>query len=154
MVGVGKDEVNSPTFGIDSKRRYLLMGIPTPLARPRFSSEARIYDCQKQKKGKDRVDLERQQYDYYGSEDYRLKEHPLRLLVWFYMRIPKTSVCRARALENSWHYCKPDLSNLLKYVEDICKGIIIDDDSLIAEIQCYKLYSSIPRTEFEFEYIK
>ena len=44
---------------------------------------------------------------------------------------------------------KPDIDNLLKFVFDACNGILWDDDKLICEVQCRKLYSEAPSTEIE-----
>jgi len=38
---------------------------------------------------------------------------------------------------------------LIKYVEDVCNGIVFYDDAQIVEIVASKIYDEIPRTEFE-----
>jgi Holliday junction resolvase RusA-like endonuclease len=47
------------------------------------------------------------------------------------------------------HIARPDLSNLIKFIEDIAIGILYGDDSIIAEIYARKCYDATPRTEFE-----
>jgi Holliday junction resolvase RusA-like endonuclease len=52
------------------------------------------------------------------------------------------------------HVSKPDLSNLLKFMEDLAVDIrILKDDCLIAETTCRKVYDDNPRTEFIFQEI-
>ncbi len=47
---------------------------------------------------------------------------------------------------------QPDLTNLLKQVEDVCQGMgLIENDKYICEIVARKQYSDRPRWEFSFE---
>ena len=46
------------------------------------------------------------------------------------------------------HYSRPDLSNLIKFIEDVATGILYKDDCIIAELVSYKHYDTNPRTEF------
>lgn len=54
-------------------------------------------------------------------------------------------------LMTAYHQYKPDLSNLLKWIEDCATGIIYRDDCIIASICAKKLYAESPRTEFTVE---
>lgn len=70
---------------------------------------------------------------------------PLSVCVYFYMprvKNPKNKV---------FHIVKPDLSNLLKQVEDAGNGILWKDDSSIVEIFCRKEYADVdgPRIKIE-----
>jgi Holliday junction resolvase RusA-like endonuclease len=67
-------------------------------------------------------------------------ECPLNVCFYFYMPRPK-SVRRKN------HTVKPDLSNLVKAVEDACNGIIWKDDSQIIIMSAHKIYSPVPRIE-------
>ena len=55
---------------------------------------------------------------------------------------------RPQALQSP-HTAKPDLSNMIKFIEDVCKGIVYNDDEQIVQITAYKRYDLEPRTEFE-----
>ena len=48
------------------------------------------------------------------------------------------------------HATIPDLSNCIKFIEDICSGVVYKDDAIIASISSKKLYDNEPRTEFFF----
>lgn len=71
--------------------------------------------------------------------------------VIFFMPIP-TSRSKKKQLEllNKPHLFKPDLSNLIKFVEDCCNNIVFKDDCIITSINAQKVYSDTPRTEFYF----
>jgi Holliday junction resolvase RusA-like endonuclease len=76
-------------------------------------------------------------------------EGPLHFDVCFYFPFPQI-VSRAKIplLRGKPHICRPDLSNLLKFVEDIGTGILYSDDCLISSITAKKCYDDKPRTEF------
>ena len=122
--------------------KYIIIGTPIPLARPRFNGR-KIYDSQKHKKLVAGINL-RHQHD-----NKPLYEGDLHLDVKFYLKI--ASKKKISILEDTYHVYKPDLSNLLKFIEDVCTGIIYKDDSLICSVYAIKKYSSIPRTEFEIK---
>lgn len=52
---------------------------------------------------------------------------------------------KQRAHENAPHGVKPDLDNLIKFV-DVWNGILWEDDALIYAISAEKIYSKTPRT--------
>lgn len=123
--------------------RYVIEGNPVPLQRVRFVNR-HCWDAQKALKTKIGIDIERQ------HDGVPLISGPLRLVITFYFSIPasysmaKRSACMIRS-----HISRPDLSNLIKFVEDIAIGIIYNDDCTIAEIEARKCYDATPRTEFE-----
>jgi len=122
--------------------KYIILGDPIPLARPRFNKK-KVYDSQKHKKLVAGINL-RHQHD-----NKPFYEGNLHLDVKFYLKIATKK--KISLLEDTYHVYTPDLSNLLKFIEDICSGIIYKDDSLICSIHAIKKYSSIPRTEFEIK---
>jgi Holliday junction resolvase RusA-like endonuclease len=74
----------------------------------------------------------------------------VKLKFVFYMAIPKSSSKSAKesmALGNIPHLKKPDVSNLIKFAEDILKEIVLIDDSIVTKIVASKQYSEDPRTE-------
>lgn len=123
-------------------KKFTLYGTPTALARPRFSKLSRkVYDPQAYQKSKDIFQLQTQHSIH---EDLFTK--PLHLDVTFYMPIP----LHKKRKNNLYHYCKPDLDNLVKWANDIGNGILYIDDSLICSINARKIYSDEPRTELIF----
>ncbi len=122
--------------------KYILIGNPIPLARPRFNVQ-KVYDGQKHKKLVCGINLKNQ---HKGKPFY---EGNLHLDVKFYLKISKRK--KGDLLDNTYHVYRPDLSNLIKFVEDIGTGIIYKDDSLICSVHAIKKYSAIPRTEFEIK---
>lgn len=120
--------------------RYIILGDPVALARPRFNKR-NVYDKQKHEKLIAGINL-RNQHD-----DRPFFEGALHMDIHFFLKIPRKS--KINAFENCHHIFKPDLSNLIKFVEDIGSGIIYKDDSIICSITASKKYSKEPRTEFE-----
>lgn len=77
----------------------------------------------------------------------------IRFSVVFRMPIPKaTSNKRKIAMEMKPHIKKPDLSNLIKMIEDRAIGILYKDDNLISEINAKKVYSSNVGIDLMIEY--
>jgi Holliday junction resolvase RusA-like endonuclease len=121
---------------------YILLGVPTPLARARHGN-GNVYDSQKKIKFAIGCDLRMQ----HGSKP--LIYNPCRLEIDFYFK-PKQSISAKKIplIYGQPHYYKPDLSNLIKFIEDVATDIILYDDCLIAQIIANKRYDDIERTEF------
>lgn len=65
------------------------------------------------------------------------------LEVHFYQEIPKSWPAAKKALAKNgqiWPTGKPDLSNLLKSIEDACNGILFNDDSQVVNFVALKAY--------------
>ena len=123
-------------------KTYIIAGNPIPLARPRFSFK-RIYDKQQHEKFIAGIELAQQ------HGDLPFLSGPLHLDVTFFMASPHSySKNKKSKLWGQYHIIKPDLSNLLKFYEDLCSEVIFKDDCIIASISCKKLYDEHPRTEF------
>jgi len=74
---------------------------------------------------------------------------PLELVITFYMRLLKVSKRQQeQLLKKKWNYIKPDASNMLKLMEDICTSNLYVDDCQIASLVLQKIYDERPRTEF------
>jgi len=121
--------------------RYVIELDPLALARPRMGN-GNVFDSQKKEKL------------YYGLYLARLHgdrpfyKGPIHLEVTFYMRIPKMSNRKMECLEDKWHITRPDISNCLKFIEDVGIGILYEDDSIICSELVMKRYSMKPRIEF------
>lgn len=122
--------------------RYIIDGDPIPLARARHGNK-NTWDSQKQLKFGIGVMLRSQ----HGAKP--IIQSPVRLEIDFYF-LPAQSMSAKKKQERIgyMHSIKPDLSNLIKFVEDIATGIIYHDDCLIAAIHATKQYDIKPRTEF------
>ena len=96
----------------------------------------------------------RQQYELYHQPDLLLSGKALLLDVTFGMEIPKSHQKRKDQLLNTAHIFKPDLSNLIKYIEDVCTGILYADDCLISNIIARKIYVNVAHTMFTIRVMK
>lgn len=127
--------------------KYVIMGDPIPLARPRYTNR-HIWDSQKQIKLIWAIELQRQ------NAEKILLSGPIHLNVCFYFAIPKhTSAKRRNSISNNFMFFRPDLDNLIKFVKDVGNKILYNDDCQICNISAKKLYDdgSGPRTEFTLE---
>lgn len=127
---------------------YTLDGIPQPLKRPRFF-ERRVYDSQKHSKLLAGLKLKQQHNERDPFNGI------LHMDVTFYFPYPKDKKKKKELKKQAYHIYRPDLSNLIKMVEDVCVDAeIITDDSIIASISSIKLYDDKPRTTFSIKCIK
>lgn len=110
---------------------------PIPQARPRFSYRG-TYNIQHQQKLRwKRVFVEK--WPYLPCVE-KIEMH-----CTFVLPYPiSLSKRQKKAIENdpssTPHIKKPDLSNLIKFVEDCMEGIIFENDKQIVEIQAKKCY--------------
>jgi len=80
-------------------------------------------------------------------------DEPMMLEINFFMRRPKghygtgKNIGRVKPNAPEWCSTKPDIDNLVKFVQDALNKIFYRDDSLICQIISRKLYSEKPRTE-------
>ena len=131
---------------------FNLNGRPVPLARARYSRAFKVYDSQKNYKLVAAISLQNQ-------FDYDIIECPISLDVIFYMPIPRYMKKQVDDLPFQPHYIKPDVSNLLKMIEDLLVDAeIIKDDALIWKATATKVYdkehepsSIITITKYEYE---
>jgi Holliday junction resolvase RusA-like endonuclease len=121
---------------------YVIQGNPIPWARPRLSINRNFYDSQKQKKQKAQIQLMNQ----HTRPLFNIVD-PLHLDIIFYMPIPNMSEKKKLEHCGNYHYIRPDLDNLIKYVKDTATGILYNDDCVIASITSKKIYDTDPRTE-------
>lgn len=127
---------------MNDRYTYILEGDPTPLFRARPTYQAhRMYDSQKNEKLITSITLANQHGDRPQFTG------PIWLEVIFYMPVPKTRLREKKSLFGTYHYVRPDTSNLLKYIEDVALSILYKDDCIIAKITAEKIYGE-PRTEF------
>jgi len=118
--------------------KYIIPGDPIPLYRARFGGNKNVWDPQKEIKLVTSITLVSQ------HNDQPLFSGPVHLDIHFFFLTPK----RKQYFNHQWHIYRPDLSNLIKFYEDISTSIIFKDDCLIAKISADKSYDLNPRTEF------
>jgi Holliday junction resolvase RusA-like endonuclease len=120
--------------------RYVVPGDPVPLARARMGNR-RMWDTQKEQKLFFGLQLRNQ------HEESKFLTGPLHLDVIFYLPIPGYKQRKTSSLSGKYHSIKPDLSNLIKFIEDAATGVLYQDDALICSITSKKIYDTTPRTE-------
>ena len=125
--------------------KILIPGPPIALNRPRFSTiNKRVYNSQKAEMNATSFIIKSQ---YHGPQ----LTGPLSISIIFFMPIPKSlSKKKQQQLAGTYHYKRPDIDNLEKYLLDCIafSGSVFIDDSQIAMIKSCKIYSFNSRTEF------
>jgi Holliday junction resolvase RusA-like endonuclease len=129
----------------------MIPGTPIAKKRPRFFRRKNFvgaYNPQETEEGKFLL-LAKEQFNRAPLEG------PLRLSCGFYMPIPKSTSKKKRlAMMNDEIRPdkKPDMSNLLKFVEDCLNEVVWRDDSQIVSFgKMDKFYSEEPRTYVQVE---
>ncbi len=125
---------------------YVISQPPIPLKRPRVSG-SRVYDSQKSQKLIMGISL-RNQHDMYQQDPLTGLLH---FDINFFFMLPINKSKKTLLTKQMYHNYKPDLSNLIKMVEDVCVDSgIIQDDCLISSLCSQKIYcvEGNPRTEF------
>jgi len=122
--------------------RIVIEGDPIPLARPR-ASKHRFYDPQFQVK---------QNLSWIVKQQFT--QEPLSYIdlikMTFLMKLPSSWSNKKKArLNNTYHTQRPDLSNMIKMIEDALNNIVWTDDCIIANLIAKKLWSYEPATIIE-----
>lgn len=88
--------------------------------------------------------------------DFHPLDGPVRMDLSAWLKIPKTSKKKTEAMEAGEirPTKKPDMSNILKAVEDALNTLAYLDDKQIVEIEIEKRYSSRPRIELLIEEVE
>ncbi len=115
-------------------------GNPTPLQRPRFGARGKVYTPQKSQSTKRRMAIEALHF----MKGRKLLSCPVEIEIHFKMKMPKSPKPHQR--EGAPHYYRPDLSNLIKLVEDALNEVVWTDDAVISKIIAVKSYSEHPCT--------
>ncbi len=131
---------------------FVIPGNPIPLKRPRFSN-GKVYDSQKQEKLLVGLILQRQirlRQGYAGQG----KSNPtltgcIYMDITFYFPISRAvSNIKKQKMILAPHFSRPDISNCIKFYEDVLQeNGIFRDDAQIGVIFAKKLYDTTPRTE-------
>lgn len=126
-------------------------GSPIGQGRPKFSTingHAKAYDPEKSRNYKAYVRLLATQA--MKDSGFTMIEGPCCLSIDAYFEVPKSKSKKFREAALSgleYPTKKPDLSNIIKGIEDALNGLAYKDDALIVRLNTVKLYSEIPRVE-------
>ena len=128
--------------------KYIIMGEPIPLKRHRHGA-GRAWDSQKQQKLVYGIQI-KQQHSYGHPFS-----GPISLDIIFYMPMSKSSAKQHDKIRGTAHIFTPDLSNLIKWVEDCSVDAeIMKDDCIIYSINAKKLYDDAEKTRTEFTIVE
>ena len=133
------------------KLMFEIPGSPIGQGRPKFSTingHAKAYDPEKSRNYKAYVRLLATQA--MKESGFTMIEGPCCLSIDAYFEVPKSKSKKFReaALSGLEYPTKmPDLSNIVKGIEDALNGLAYKDDALIVRLNTVKLYSEIPRVE-------
>lgn len=126
-------------FVLGRSLEFTIPEVPVPQARPRLSKYG-VYDPQSVQR---RV---AQAYIHAQMHGNAKLSGPIYMEVVFYFS-PKLKNKKLANLRNGcYHNIKPDLSNLVKFLEDVCNGVVFHDDCQISYFMAKKVYSEPPRT--------
>jgi len=119
---------------------YEIPGKPVPLARHRQVGK-HCYDPQRH--------LKKVFRELFSSifNEVTVIDVPIKVVLVYHMPIPRSATKRRRSeLLKGAHFIKPDLSNLIKFTEDVFNGVIWRDDSIICQIEAYKIWDTEGKT--------
>lgn len=126
-------------------------GQPIGQGRPKFTTingHAKAYDPEKSRNYKAYVRMLATQA--MKDSGFTMIEGPCVLSIIAYFEIPKSKSKKFREaalLKYEYPTKKPDLSNIIKGIEDALNGLVYKDDACIVNLSCEKFYSDNPRVE-------
>lgn len=133
------------------KLKFEVPGSPIGQGRPKFSTingHAKAYDPEKSRNYKAYVKLLATQA--MREQGFTMIEGPCCLDILAFFEVPKSKSkkFKERALMGIERPTKkPDLSNIVKGIEDALNGLAYKDDSSIVYLSVAKHYSEVPRVE-------
>ena len=103
---------------------------------------------------------DRQTHEKLATGLYLQKDHgeepfftgPLKIEIIFHMHIPDGQ--KKKNLEGSWHFKRPDIDNLAKFILDAATGILWADDAIVCCMEKKKIYSNETKTVFIISELK
>lgn len=116
-----------------------ILGKPMPLQRPRAGKHG-FYDPQM---------IAKRNFAYLVKEQHQhdTTEAPVSLYLKFFFSMPKAwSIKKKNLMRGADHTQTPDLSNLIKFVEDALIGTIWVDDRTIYQITAHKIWGDVSKT--------
>lgn len=145
------DKCTTCTSTIGICQTFRIYGPPIPWQGPKLTrSKTQMYDAQKRPKMGTNFDINRQFTNVHENGQI-LEGVPLILSIGFAFKFPPS---RSNTIVGKPHYYKPDNSNCVAYIEDVCTGLLYKDDCQIAAIFTYKKYDTESYTEFKITTIE
>ncbi len=126
-----------------SEYKYVLRGVPIAWARAGLC-KGKFYDKQKHDKLVLGIEIERQ----HGAAP--LLKGPLVYRATYYFKIPKSHYKKQEQMMGTPMIYVPDRDNLDKFIADLCKSIVYDDDRTIWFAESKKVWWDEDKTEFSF----
>ena len=127
---------------------YEIDGKPIPWMRSGRKGN-KYYDKQIEEKKKVQLFLKSNLCTKEGDPNHSI---PIKVTMEFHMPIPKSwPQKRQRVAKGKPHPYRPDLDNLIKFINDTLNNILWIDDSLIYELKVRKFYSDSPKTKICIE---
>lgn len=133
------------------KLMFEIPGSPIGQGRPKFSTingHAKAYDPEKSRNYKAYVRLLATQA--MKDSGFTMIEGPCCLSIDAYFEVPKSKSKKFREAALSgleYPTKKPDLSNIVKGIEDAINNLVYKDDACIVSLSVCKFYSEVPRVE-------
>ena len=133
------------------KLMFEIPGSPIGQGRPKFSTingHAKAYDPEKSRNYKAYVRLLATQA--MKDSGFTMIEGPCCLSIDAYFEVPKSKSKKFREAALSgleYPTKKPDLSNIIKGIEDAINNLVYYDDACIVSLSVCKFYSDVPRVE-------
>lgn len=127
----------------------IIPGKPISKARPRFFRRGAFvgtYSTQKTEEG-----LFMLQVQSRLPPGHKPPSGPVKVELVFGMPIPKSMPKSKVKGIPYWHDKKPDLDNLVKFVLDAIRNLVIADDATVSALIAVKLYAIAPFTEITVE---
>lgn len=126
-------------------RVYVLEGDPIPWMRAGRKGN-KYYDKQMTEKTAKQWEVKSQMMGLYSHSQ------PLKVIMEFHMPIPKSwAKVKQKTALGKPHCSRPDVDNLLKFVDDSLNQVLWEDDALIYEVHIRKFYSNEPKTKLVVE---
>ena len=131
--------------------KFEIPGSPIGQRRPKFSTingHAVAYDPEKSRNYKAYVKMLAVQA--MKDNGFNMIEGPCAVIINAFFEVPKSKSKKFREAALSgleYPTKKPDLSNIIKGIEDALNGLAYKDDALIVRLGVTKLYSEVPRVE-------
>jgi Holliday junction resolvase RusA-like endonuclease len=124
--------------------KIIIPGRPVAKRRPKFARRGKfvtVYNDQGTEEGRALLEIRRQW-------TVTPLTGPISMLAKFIFEWPKSISEKKKQASIIQHIKKPDLSNCLKFYEDIFNGWVWKDDSQLHDITVMKQYGDQPRSEF------
>lgn len=131
--------------------KIVIPGSPIGQGRPKFTTingHPKAYDPEKSRNYKAYVRMLATQA--MKETGFEMIDGPCLLSINAFFEIPKSKSKKFREaalLDQVRPTKKPDLSNIIKGIEDALNGLVYKDDACIVNLSCEKFYSDNPRVE-------